>query len=511
MASSHTRDYLTCDVCLQLFKKPITLGCGHSFCRECVDKFWESRAGTTACICPSCREVFPQRPQPKKNVILANLVSQMRCVETMEEPRCPEHDKLIQLYCMDDDSLMCLMCMSGEHRRHTVVPLEIAHTELKDALAAMSPRLAESLLRVKSSFQKTQGQIKNVKHSGKLSKEILEKKRKALYQAVDDVVDLMKKRINERQEEKLSCLEQQKQKLQQEIEALQEAGSILQKALHELEAITFLKGYKDLQQRVKSKEAPPPIVPDFSMEEQKLDSLIQLNKGFLKEMQTLAPSTELWEEQQRFNCHTKEEQEEEEQEEEEEEEEEVAGQRLTDPSPLKRLYGQTLSLDPNSAHPQILISPDFRKAMRTVTKQPYPAHLGRFKMQVQVMAKEEFFSGCHYWEVDMTSAHHSRVGLACNDITRKSAGHRSRLGGNKMSWCIMKCKDEYTMWHSRHKVKIPQMNIERLGLYLDYEAGTLSFYGDSHHLHTYRTNFTSPLKPTFGLYYFDDCLQFCEY
>ena len=55
----------------------------------------------------------------------------MKWVETLEEPKCTEHGELIQLYCMDDGSLMCLMCMSGEHRSHTVVPVEIAHAELK--------------------------------------------------------------------------------------------------------------------------------------------------------------------------------------------------------------------------------------------------------------------------------------------------------------------------------------------------------------------------------------------
>ena len=169
--------------------------------------------------------------------------------------------------------------------------------------------------------------------------------------------------------------------------------------------------------------------------------------------------------------------------------------------PIVSADGQTLSLDPNSAHPLILISPDFRKAMRSVTKQPYPAHLDRFKVQVQVMANEEFFSGRHYWEVDMTSAQHSRVGVACSDIARKLSGHGSRLGDNKMSWCIMKCKEEYTMWHSRHKVKIFLKNIQWLGLYLDYEAGILSFYGDSHPSRKKKKKQSTPSVMSFNIYF----------
>uniref|UniRef100_UPI00358ECCA3 E3 ubiquitin-protein ligase TRIM8-like n=1 Tax=Myxine glutinosa TaxID=7769 RepID=UPI00358ECCA3 len=72
---------LTCPVCSELYKEPTALPCGHSFCRVCIEKSWENREEDTGYVCPNCREVFPQKPKLKKNVIVANLVENMKLKE----------------------------------------------------------------------------------------------------------------------------------------------------------------------------------------------------------------------------------------------------------------------------------------------------------------------------------------------------------------------------------------------------------------------------------------------
>uniref|UniRef100_A0A8C4NH45 Uncharacterized protein n=1 Tax=Eptatretus burgeri TaxID=7764 RepID=A0A8C4NH45_EPTBU len=73
---------LTCAICLLLFEEPITLPCGHSFCSSCLNNYWKIREESTACLCPNCREVFPQKPKLKKSVILASLVERMKLSES---------------------------------------------------------------------------------------------------------------------------------------------------------------------------------------------------------------------------------------------------------------------------------------------------------------------------------------------------------------------------------------------------------------------------------------------
>uniref|UniRef100_UPI00358E6257 uncharacterized protein isoform X4 n=1 Tax=Myxine glutinosa TaxID=7769 RepID=UPI00358E6257 len=102
----------------------------------------------------------------------------------------------------------------------------------------------------------------------------------------------MKRWLSERQSVKLSHLENQRENLQQEMESLCEEESTLKASLKEVEAVSFLEGYKDLLCRLESRshfsttEPAPPRLLDFPVEEQNVDSLIQINDNLLKEIQT---------------------------------------------------------------------------------------------------------------------------------------------------------------------------------------------------------------------------------
>ena len=134
MATFHVQvdgDQLTCTVCMELFTEPVTLGCGHSFCHECVEKYWKSRRRIAAFICPNCREVYPQKPKLKKSVILATLVEEVNLAKEIKGLSCTKHGKVLKLYCKFDKSLMCMKCMAGDDQEHDVVPVEVAHARLK--------------------------------------------------------------------------------------------------------------------------------------------------------------------------------------------------------------------------------------------------------------------------------------------------------------------------------------------------------------------------------------------
>uniref|UniRef100_UPI00358EA640 tripartite motif-containing protein 60-like isoform X2 n=1 Tax=Myxine glutinosa TaxID=7769 RepID=UPI00358EA640 len=473
-------DFCTCIVCMELFREPVTLGCGHSFCRECVEKYWKNRGGTDAFSCPSCREVFPQRPHLRKNVILGNLLAQMNLRENINEARCTKHAKLIELYCKDDESLMCTMCMSGGHRQHNVVVVEIAHAELKEGLTGKAHCLAEMLQNTRSSIYERMEKIKNVQCSGVESEKMLERKQKELYRAVDEVVGLLKKRINERQGEELSCLEQHKLKLQLECMALQKAESTLHGTLKELKSITFLQGYKDLHHRMQAVsylpcvDAPSNIVLDFSEEEQKLDSLIQVINNVLKENESLPLPKEV----------------------------PANRQTILDPSTLKSLYSWTPSLDLNSVEKSIVISKDRKMVTQTRTQQPYPDHADRFDFYPQVLSSDSFSSGRYYWEVDVSLSRWCVIGLALNSMERKGRGNECVLGRNPKSWCVWKCSNKYSACHNDKwtSLTVP-VKVDKLGFFLDCEAGELTCFGDSKVLHVFRGNFTDSVKPALGIGY----------
>uniref|UniRef100_UPI00358E138A E3 ubiquitin-protein ligase Midline-1-like n=1 Tax=Myxine glutinosa TaxID=7769 RepID=UPI00358E138A len=438
-SSSHVKDImneLTCAVCLQLFEEPITLTCGHSFCCSCFENYWESKEEDADCVCPNCHEVLPQKPNLKKNVILSGLVEQMkkrdvegsqkvesqaeskdgegdevnesgsvkvggceshcevcneeaamRCVPCeilccerhvkphkqkghrlvepgvdVEEPRCTEHGTSIHFYCKDDDTLVCLMCTVEKHKDHQVVPVELAHAEFKGILVAKYSPLIESIKQLGSQIEQVQQEVKDTQLSGRGSEERIEEERREIHRAVDEKVNLMKNWLSERQRGKLSHLEHQTQNLQKEMDSLSETASTLKASLGELASISFLEGYKDLLHRLESRSHFTTTEPAqyrllvFSVVQQTADSLIQQFENLLKEIQKeLVKQVEAADIQY---------------------------------STLKSLYGRTPSLDPNSAHGQIMISQGLRMATLTGTNNHYPEHPDRFGFLLDCEAGE---------------------------------------------------------------------------------------------------------------------------
>uniref|UniRef100_A0A8C4X1V8 Uncharacterized protein n=1 Tax=Eptatretus burgeri TaxID=7764 RepID=A0A8C4X1V8_EPTBU len=405
MASSSGLEEFTCVVCFELFTEPVTLPCGHSFCCGCLEKYWKSNDETTAVLCPTCREVFPQKPKMKKSVTIVQdgehdgltlndvnsgnnkrrcevcheeaakrcVPCEILCCEkhvkphqqkrhkvvnprmNVEELSCTKHGNPVQLFCKDDGSLMCLMCIAG-HQDHKFIPLETAYIELEvnDGQPAATMRHVV-------------GPLASSTH---------------------------------------------------ETPSLRESG-----------------------EQDQSQENEPHVHTAAT------DHVFCI-------------------------CRTS-------------------------------ADAQTPSLDRNTANPWIKISPDFRMAIRTKTKQPYPEHPDRFDVPPQLLCSEIFFSGRHYWEVDVSSSRLCGMGICFHSMARKGMGKQCWLGENPESWFLQKCNNKYSAWHNDQEtvVSVPG-NPERLGFFLDCEAGELTCFWDSRVLHVFRGNFTNPVNPAIGVYNF---------
>ncbi len=170
-----------------------------------------------------------------------------------------------------------------------------------------------------------------------------------------------------------------------------------------------------------------------------------------------------------------------------------------------------LTLDPNTANIRLLLSEDNRKLMYVEEEQPYPDHPERFNHYEQVLSKESFSGRC-YWEAEWTGW--SYIGMTYKGIRRDGA-NQSRFGYNEMSWCVFCIADRYSAWHNNTNkdIPLPSCNSKRVGVYLDWSAGILSFYSvsDTHtltHLHTFNTTFTEPLYAGFRVY--DASVSLCQ-
>ncbi|KAG6920867.1 tripartite motif containing 27 [Chelydra serpentina] len=125
----------TCPICLEYFTAPVTLECGHNFCRACIAQCWEG--STTAVSCPQCRETVQQRNlRPNKQlgnmVEIAKRLNLQAAKETGGDRVCREHLEALKLFCEEDQTPICVVCdRSRAHRAHTVVPIQEAAQEYK--------------------------------------------------------------------------------------------------------------------------------------------------------------------------------------------------------------------------------------------------------------------------------------------------------------------------------------------------------------------------------------------
>ncbi|XP_041829785.1 NLR family CARD domain-containing protein 3-like [Melanotaenia boesemani] len=179
------------------------------------------------------------------------------------------------------------------------------------------------------------------------------------------------------------------------------------------------------------------------------------------------------------------------------------------PGPKK--YSIKLTLDPNTAHRDLSLSEGNRKARRW-TKQSYPDHPDRFNYWRQVLC-EQGLIGRYYWEVEWSGR--ICIGVAYRGICRTGEGTNCCLGKNVSSWVLSCTENNYRIWHKNVSTAVnatPSSNT--VGVYLDWPAGTLSFYSISSAtrtpLYTVHTTFTEPVYPGFRLGWADSTLVMCD-
>ncbi|KAM6905351.1 NACHT, LRR and PYD domains-containing protein 3-like [Xenentodon cancila] len=166
---------------------------------------------------------------------------------------------------------------------------------------------------------------------------------------------------------------------------------------------------------------------------------------------------------------------------------------------LLRQYACDLTLDPNTAGKNILLSEENRMATYDTERQQYPDHPDRFDAP-QVLC-EEGLTGRHYWEADLGLGSFE-VGVAYKSIPRNGdCSEEFSLGRNEKSWCW---DTEGSFYHHNSSPQNFLVSETRnIGVYLDWPAGILSFFQvfpeTMTHLYTVRTTFTEPVHPGFGL------------
>ncbi|MGH0185139.1 UNVERIFIED_CONTAM: hypothetical protein FKN15_029363 [Acipenser sinensis] len=167
-----------------------------------------------------------------------------------------------------------------------------------------------------------------------------------------------------------------------------------------------------------------------------------------------------------------------------------------------------VSLDPDTANPYLILSEDGKQVKDGNKRQPLPDNPKRFDTYIYVLGREGFTSGRHYWEVEVGEKIYWALG-----VTRESCQRKGDITENPQQgfWIVVWDRDE-----DKHELEFNAftepvsplpltLKPRKLGVYLDYEGGQLSFYNVETRslIYTFTDTFTEKLYPFFcpGLYY----------
>ncbi|XP_032998249.1 zinc finger protein RFP-like [Lacerta agilis] len=441
------RDEATCPICLDYFKDPVTSPeCGHNFCRSCLIQCWgESEAEAS---CPQCRKRV-QRRSLIPNRQLANMVELIKNLslqERKEEERkgvCEEHQEPLKLFCKVHEAPICVVCdKSKEHENHKVIPLEEAFEEYKGEIC----RRLEILRKEREEIRAYQADLeKESKDLFKLTETerlktvekfrelrlFLEEQEKRLLNHVEEV----EKEIAGRRNEQLTRLSRKLSSLEKIIQEMEEKG--------QQPASELLQDMRRTLQRYEKREHPEkPLAFPLELRNRILEScdLNHLVEDTMKQWKdVLIYRKPIQKDVQSF----------------------------------RNLQRANVTLDPNTAHPELILSEDRKSVRYGDKKQDLPDNPERFNYWPCVLGCEGFTAGRHFWEVNVGSGEWWVVGVARKSVRRKGDFYFCPKVG---IWVVRKSGGKYWPCTSPYPSPLSlSWDPRRIRVTLDYEGGRVSF------------------------------------
>ncbi|XP_069490961.1 E3 ubiquitin-protein ligase TRIM39-like [Ambystoma mexicanum] len=462
------KEEATCCVCLEYFKNPVSVECGHAFCLSCITECWK---GLTADFpCPQCRKTSQDntfRPswQLRNMVEIAKQlqVPGAKATPQKENPNlCGEHAEELKLYCEDDQRSICVVCRESRgHKAHKVLPMPEAAQEYKGKFKSCLNTLRKKLESVNVLHSKEVEKVTQLKDTFKRQRELIVCEFQKLQQFLEKEKSHYLSNLEEEGKMTLQCIKGNLIKWKEQQNSL---GSVIREIESKCQQpdVELLKDVKSLLSRYENVNA------------QLLDS---------------EEEEEVQEEQT----------EEEEDEEVEEEKEEDIQLKIIRSLEWRWAHGYSgeVTLDPDTAHPCLVVSKDGKCVRKTDEAQDLPDTPQRFNPYPCILGKERLSSGRHYWEVEVGAETEWDLGVSDELGSRKGQLTLSPEGG---FWTVRLWNGEYWAATSPLSPLVPRVRPRVLGFFVDYEADRLSVYNvqDRSLLFTFsETSFPLTLQPLF--------------
>ncbi|XP_056437612.1 zinc finger protein RFP-like isoform X2 [Gadus chalcogrammus] len=515
MASANTswsEEDFSCSICLDVFSSPVTTPCGHNFCRTCVTKFWDEQVKYK---CPVCNQIFDTKPDPPVNTLLSQLAAQFRttvrvkeqpCVEPAEVPcdfctgtqqkavksclvcftsycqthlephqrvarlqkhrlvepmdrledrMCKKHDRLLELFCQTEQVCVCQFCTESDHKSHPVVPL-------KEEYEVKTAQLGKIEAEVPQMIQERKQKIKEIKDRVELSNKDADREIAIggqVFTALIGCVEKGRDEFNQTVQEELKSTEKQAEdlikELEQEIEDLTNRCSEVKQLSHTKDHLHFLQTFRSLKD--------PSPTRDWTTVEVRPPSYVGILRRSLDQLE------------ETLNMEMK---------------------KLRDDAVDRvQQYEVDVTLDPDTAHPSLILSEDGKQVHHGGVRKVLPDNPKRFTNDISVLTRQSFSSGRFYFEVQVKDKTNGLLGVVRESIDRK--------GGTKWTpetgYWTLQYNRGWLLFSDNPDVCLPlRAELQKVGVFVDYDEGVVSFYDVEARVHIYSATgctFIEPLYP----------------
>ncbi|XP_072254177.1 E3 ubiquitin/ISG15 ligase TRIM25-like [Pyxicephalus adspersus] len=502
------RKELECSICLNIYTDPVMLKCGHNYCRECIDRVLNTQKQSF--FCPECREEFRERPTLHKNITLRNIVENFvntqpdpegsrifcsHCVDspvaavksclhcevslcdkhlsvhkrspehvlsdpttTLENRKCSIHKKILEYYCTEDSACICVSCcLIGEHKGHQMESLEEASEQKKKKMRNVLQKMATEKEEIEEKVRSLEKHGVKVKTKAAGEREKVTALFKDLIRQLEELekkilseISSQEKQLSFSNSDQIQRLEIKKDELSRKIRHIEELCTMVDPMtiLNESEIPDFCDSKKDKDGHDNLLHDLDVVGISYSLHTGLFNLITGVNKGICAEK---------------------------------------ASEILLDVN--------TASVKPYISDNKKTVSWSEISQNRTVTSK-------RFQSYPQVMSSQSVSSGRYYWELDVEGSENWRIVLCYPSMDR--TGDKSQIGNNDKFWGLYRVNRQYAVVYNGNVIHLPAIIFSgRVRIYLDYEAGQISFYDLCHpvrHLHTLTATFSEPLHVVFGVW-----------
>ncbi|XP_073687274.1 E3 ubiquitin-protein ligase TRIM21 [Garra rufa] len=495
-----SKELVQCSICLDVFTHPVSLPCGHTFCQSCILAQWTASGSSH---CPKCSTVFQETPELCENSFAREMAEQIRkqrgqrssgyrpvepdkilcdmcplgkaspavksclvCVasycevhvtshtsrftkhrlvqpQRMDKRICRIHERPLELYCRFDQSAVCVLCMNTEHNSHHTIPVEREWAERKTQLLNTQSDLKRMIMERWS-------KVEELRHSKKLNKE--NTVREMAYSV--EVFTTLQQFIERSQSEVLKKMKHMQKTEDKRIESL----------IKELETeIAKLKARNSELEKLSCSEDHLHVIQAFHSlsEVPQCKSWSQVSVHTHQGLEVLRETLNAAEETLKTQIYN------------------VTKKELEAISQ----YAVDMTLDPDTANPWLVVSADSKCVTDGNVERKVPNNAERFDVAPCVLSRERISRGRTYWEVGVSGKTAWDLGVAKKSVNRKGLVTLSPQDGY---WAVcLRGGTEYRACDRESVLLALKTLPQKIGIYVDYEKGQVSFYDTSACTHIY--------------------------